>query len=155
MTLIKIKGELNMAIKEMFNKSEHWFLKNHNSFSVEVVHWSRQGRLNMHGDFDRNLITHCWNVYVYVSPNHPVFKELVIDDSSHESLNELHCGSTYCEWRYDENGNPIVKKYGSDYMHLGDEGFEECDGIEHFKSNEIFNDAIRLYEVFNKLKEVK
>ena len=135
-----------------FERSEKWRLKKHNSFTVEVVHWTRPGRFNNRGEYDTNLVTNCWNVYVIVSKNHPVFNELTEDICcSHESLESLHWGSTFCEWFRDEKGEVLTKKYGSDYMHCNDEIYESCSSQDDIGANQIFQDAYDLYKTFEKL----
>lgn len=144
-----------MEFNERFSKKEIWALKELSSFSIEVVHWSRRGGFDRYNNYDKTLTTHCWNVYVIVSKDHPVFSELTEDGTcSHESLDSLHWGSTFCEWHRAEDSTVLTKKYGSDYMHLGDD-YEDCDSDTHWKAREIFDDAMRLYNTFKKLMEVK
>ena len=139
-----------------FNKSEKWRIKEYNSYSVEIVHWTRRGRFDEFNNYNDKLLTHCWNVYVIVTKEHPVFDELTEDTlCCHKSLDSLHCGTTFCEWFRDKDGNVLTKKYGSDYLHYGDEMFELCSSEEDVYANRIFRDAYDLHKTFESLIQKK
>ena len=78
-----------------FIKTESWFLKSDN-FNVEVKHWYTKGKFLNSSEmiFDKDGITHRWNVYVYVFPGHPFFDKLVENQNdNYPYLEELHYGS--------------------------------------------------------------
>lgn len=134
-----------------YTKTESWWLKSKN-FNVEVKHWYSPYKSYYKGDefiVDKEQKTHRWNVYVYVFKNHTFFDKLVENQNdNYPFLNTLHYGCTFCNWSRDEEGNVISKQYGSDYMHLHDDHFENCDSKEHHHAREIFFDAECLFDYF-------
>jgi len=141
-----------MEFEKVWDKKEIWTMRCDDSFAVEVVHWYRHGVIDKNFNYNSDGVTHKWNVYVIISKTFPVFDELNDDVmESHDCLNDLHWGSTFCEWRYGKDGEIVFKKYGSDYMHLDDD-YEDCDGEDHWKAIKIFGDAQRLFNTFLKLK---
>ena len=140
-----------------FKKTESWFLKS-DSFTIEVKHWYTKGRILTDPvlALDRSALSHKWNVYVYVFPEHPFFDKLIENqNNNYPYLEELHYGCTYCNWVYDVSGKVKVKQYGSDYAHLHDEHFEDCDNENHPAAREIFFDAKRLYDSFKEAENKK
>lgn len=137
-----------------FRKTESWILQS-KTFNVEVKHWYTTGRVDDKLVYHSDKLSHRWNVYVYVFPNHPFFEKLVENqNNNHPFLEELHYGCTYCDWSRAEDGSVKVKKYGSDYMHLHDEHFEDCDSEKHPAAREIFFDAERLFDSYKESESV-
>lgn len=135
--------------KYNFKKTESWILKS-KTFNIEVKHWSIDMAI------DRNALSHKWNVYIYIFPNHPFFDKMNETlNGNYPFLQEFHYGCTYCYWERDSDGKITVKKYGSDYAHLHDEHFEDCDSDNHPYAREIFFDAERLYDSFKESEDYK
>lgn len=140
--------------KNNYRKIENW-RRESKTFLIEIAHWYTKGRINAY-NIDKNALSHKWNVYVYISPEHPFFdkmKESISDN--YPFLEELHYGCTYCYWYRDENGSVTMKKYGSDYIHLNDDHFEDCDSEDHPYAREIFFDAERLFDSFKEAEDCK
>jgi len=137
-----------------FIKTESWWLKGKKSFTVEVKHWYTKGGFNELGEYNKEIRTHNWNVYIYVFPEHPFFDSLSYDPGdNYPTLEALHYGATFREWTYDEENKLNCKKYGSDYCHMNDERFERCDSENHPAAREIFFDAERLFDTFREAEK--
>lgn len=110
---------------------ERWFTKEEGKpFCVEVRRWCRD---------EKNR----WNVYVHLFPGFPGF------DKFKEGLMvripvSMNWGNTYCKWDRDKDGNVLCKTYGSDYMHINQDRFEEYANKE--SAWEVFEDAKKNWE---------
>lgn len=97
-------------------KVESWFsVVPHRDFSVELKHWS----LNI-GD----RVEHCWNIYAYIKPTHPLFPMIDPEGDIHQEAIRsipLHDGCTHLS-----KDNDTIK-LGSDYMHYGDDHYQSLE----------------------------
>lgn len=89
-------------------KHQHIFMKRGDNFLIEIKHTI---------DWAPNQ----WNVYAFIYPDHALFDSGELTEDTYGSGEmPLHCGSTYCRWHKDTEGNVTSKQYGSDYAHYMD-----------------------------------
>ena len=131
-----------------WNKQEKW-VRRHNTFSVEVLHWRTDDRTEEEGESPNNNM---WNVYAKIYEGHPRYALFVGSDmfqSAAEAL-PLHGGSTYLTKQYD--GYYSLYKVGSDYAHYRDDRFRRFS--TEAEAHEVFADADELFIfLLNEVKE--
>ena len=88
-----------------------------------------------------------WNVYCYIYPKHPLFNKPQTEDMFDCPVKSLNCGCTYARWSRDKDGEIQCKQYGSDYVHIWDEGMDKIENPEY--AYRVFNDA---EDLFNELE---
>lgn len=127
----------------MWEKTEEW-RKYGNSFLVTVYHFNMTQR-------SAPELKNYWNVYVYIYPEHPLFKEIEgikINSSWQCPFSEyFHGGCSFFRRHYNDRGEITSFQFGSDYNHLGDDMFS------YYKSEddarEVFLDAEKLFNYMN------
>ena len=95
-----------------WEKKEHWH-KRGNNFLIEVKHWRNEPYHQEDGG-------HRWAVYVYVYPEHPLFKELERSRSGVPQEMPLHCGESFYKKHLSEDQVVTSVQVGADYNHDGD-----------------------------------
>ncbi len=95
---------------------------------------------------------HRWNVYAYVYPNHPHFKNFSGPAMWQDAATAMpfHAGPSFLRWFYDDDGKPVSVKVGSDYHHLGDDGYSFVK--TEAEAFGIFDDAAQLFDWLTALK---
>ena len=116
-----------------WKKFDEWWKRGKN-FLVTVVHTKNTEEENK------------WFVYFYVYPEHPLFEKLTKESIYSPGLEKvyLHGGCTFSSWYCSTGGTIESKKYGCDYLHLGDERYEAMECAED--AHGIFTDAEFLHE---------
>ena len=113
-----------------------------NNFSVTVEHFTRTPIFFNEGE-------NSWCVYVYLYPEHPLFKE--INPKLGEPLNTwderfynipFHGGCTYAQLHINDNGTITSIQLGADYQHFGDEEYSRMSSKED--AYLVFYDAKKL-----------
>jgi len=122
-----------------WRKAEKW-TRHGKDFAVEVYHHTAPGPETFDDGLNR------WNVYAYVYPNHPHFAEFKGADMWQEAATAMpfHGGPSYLQWFMNHAGNAQIIKVGSDYHHLGDDGYTVMASPAEAWS--VFNDADKLYD---------
>lgn len=107
-----------------FQKAEEW-TKRGKKFTVLVKHWTRP---EISGSDYHYPEKHCWNVYALVLKGHPWFEKVDPKAYSWECgfPFDFHGGATYLEPLWNKEGEVTGYKIGNDYLHHGDDGFEEA-----------------------------
>lgn len=121
-------------------------LRRHKTFSVEIVHRKDEPGMLFAGDQGNR-----WFIYVYLYPKHPLFEgNSRSDEYSSETGINFHCGCTYKDRIFENNGNIKCVKLGCDYVHYGDDFYSEIDVTD--THNFVKSDA---EEIFKTLKEME
>lgn len=123
-----------------------WWLKGTN-FLVQVNH---------HTTLDDNRVKNLWNVYVFIYPKHPHFKEFNGEDMRQDACTILpmHWGPSYHCAHYNEKHEITAHQVGCDYDHLHDDCFTRCEPDDHYPNGEVFRDALELFEWMKNKAEV-
>lgn len=122
-----------------WRKSDTW-RRMGKDFTVEVYHYIEPGPES----YDDGR--HRWNVYAYVYPNHPHFKKFSGPAMCQDAATAMpfHAGPSFLRWFYDDDGKPVSVKVGSDYHHLGDDGYSFVK--TEAEAFGIFDDAAQLFD---------
>lgn len=119
-----------------WKKSERW-TRRATAFCVEVVH----------SVSSIDAAEHIWNVYAYIYPSHPHFKNFERTDRMWQdaaTVLPLHGGPSFLKWHFDINLNPTSVQVGCDYNHLYDDNYLEMDSED--EAGLIFTDAESLFQ---------
>lgn len=77
-------------------------------------------------------------LYAEINDKHPLFKSTEEDNYNDFYFGfEWHCGATFSNWKYKQDGSVLSKIVGCDYMHLHDEMVDLSDvmrDMEHLLS---------------------
>ena len=133
--------------KVLFEKeqSRTWIEKGE-GFSVEVKRWyNPPSKFSLESDIfdDEDNGPWRWNVYAYIFPKHPIFKEIESDSLFEigEIAEYFHWGISYHDWKRNED-SITCKQLGSDYGHLHDR-YRLVDNIDNTPCK---RDAERLFK---------
>ena len=132
-----------------WDKQDVW-IRRHETFSVEIVHWRTDYNPVEEGESPKNNM---WNVYANIGEKHPRYALFVGDDMFQPAAEALplHGGSTHLTKRH--NGYYLLYKVGSDYAHYRDDRFSRFSTDE--EANEVFADADELFIfLLNEVKEI-
>jgi hypothetical protein len=123
-----------------------WWLKG-KDFMVQVKH---------HTTLDDDRVKNLWNVYVFVYPKHPHFKDFIGVNMWQDACTILpmHAGPTYYRPHFDEKHEVTAHQVGCDYDHLHDDHFTRYLPDEHYPNGEVFQDALQLFEWMKNKSEV-
>lgn len=119
--------------------------------AVEVAHWSfRSEGSALIDKYDRPVTgANVWNVYAWIYPSHPLFAKYAAhtagDKDSYALTKDmpLHGGQTFFQRHHAADGTVTAVQVGCDYMHYGDEHFNNYTTRE--EADEVFADATRLH----------
>lgn len=121
-------------------------------FTVEIVRRQETPSRDRYGEYGQWR----WNLYAYIGHVHPLFARIPEDANADcaalACFPGLHGGCTFVEHRvgnlFDQTDDGLSRsrvarhtvKFGSDYMHLGDEWFTRCDtpNCVECDANELF-----------------
>lgn len=124
---------------EKWRESQNW-KRFHKNFGVQIVHYVEPGEVTYDDGRQR------WNVYAYIYPDHPHFKNFSGPNMWQDAATAMpfHAGPSFLQWFYFADGSPASVKVGSDYHHLGDDHFSFIDSPS--EAHEVFRDAEMLYD---------
>lgn len=118
---------------------------------VQVVRWSFRALGEEKPVYSHSMGDNNWNVYAFIYPGHPLFAKFSAhttgDNGDSYELTSgmpLHGGQTFFKLNYGEQGKVMSVQIGCDYMHSGDERYNEFATKEDARA--IFNDAEELHE---------
>lgn len=126
-----------------FNK----WTKRGDGFTVEVVNYQDKPI-----SFNINDGGHRWNVYAYIYPTHPYFGKFDGDNLFQDAAIALplHMGPSYLQWHLGLDGKVKCIQVGSDYNHLHDDYYTECEDAISC----VMDDAVKLFDwLSNKASE--
>ena len=125
--------------KPEWRKSDTW-RRSGEHFLIEIYHYIAPGPES----YDDGR--HRWNVYAYVYPNHPHFKNFSGSAMWQDAATAMpfHAGPSFLRWFYDDDGKPVSVKVGSDYHHLGDDHFSFM--AAPLEASQVFDDADQLFD---------
>lgn len=106
-----------------WDKQESWFIKE-KTFAVEIKRWSYKNTMKSSG------MNNIWHIYVYIYAKNKMFESISSDEDIFNCPIDFHYGCTFKKVDYDKTGKAVNVKVGNDYMHYGDEEFEDCETLE-------------------------
>jgi hypothetical protein len=146
-------GAVSAALK--WEKREEWktgvYVGRKQVAGIKVVRWSFRAEGEAKPSYSFGMGENNWNVYAYIYPEHPLFEKFSAhatgdNGDSYEltSSMPLHGGQTFFQLNYGSAGKVDSVQIGCDYMHSGDEHYNEFATKEDAYS--VFRDAEELRE---------
>lgn len=129
-----------MSKEPEWSHRDSW-IKRADSFAVEVRRWTDMRYLGYDCGEQVSRLVNVWNVYAYIYPAHPHFKNLSLllkECRAAANILPLHGGVTYYKFTND------CVTIGSDYNHYGDEYHRYSSRRED--ATEQFDDAEELFQ---------